>query len=221
MAQYFPLMIDLEHVPILVVGGGATALKKIPILLPFHPHISVLAPTVLPELEQLEKEHKVVIVREELYRAEHFIQVLHPRLVILTEPEHESTAILFACCQRLGIEVNTPDCPQYCSFSFSSLIKKGKLTVAISTSGASPATAKKLREEIEQSIPDSIEKILDWLAELRPRLRERKELASTRFSVLYRALIDAAFEQNRPLNQEETEAILQTVGQIRSKNKKD
>ena len=80
-----------------------------------------------------------------------------------------------ASCKAKGIPVNAADDREECDFFLPGIIKRGDLVVSVSTSGKSPAYSRYLREQIEDVIPDNIEKILDILGKLRNTLPSKVE----------------------------------------------
>ncbi len=210
MASYFPCFTDIEREAVLVLGGDAHAAAKVQRLLPYGADITVLAPVLCAELAALQAAGKITTVCRNFDCFEQQLTEKKPKLVFVTDvgTDRGLYAHIFATCRAHGIEINTEDKRRYCTFIFPSLIRRGALTVAISTAGASPAVAKKLREEIEQHLPDATDRILDWLAELRPAVQGDPTIPRERRAGLWRALADAAFAQARPLSESETAAIV-------------
>ncbi len=211
MTGYFPCFRNIDCAPVLVLGGDAHAAAKVKKLLPYGAEITVLAPVLCAELSERKKNGEINTVFRDFDDFEEVLTEKKPTLVLVTDVGTDSGlyARIFAACRARGIEINTEDKQQYCTFIFPSLIQRGALTVAISTAGASPAVAKKLREEIELTLPDATDKILDWLAALRPAVQGSAAIPRENRAALWRALADAAFSQNRTLNNAEVAAILQ------------
>ncbi len=210
MPRYFPCFTDIENAPVLIFGGDAHAAKKAERLLPYAPHITVWAPVFGDALQKLREDGKIHTVCRDFAEFEAAFDAVHPRLVLVCELG-ESTELyerIFVACRARGIEINTEDKQQYCTFIFPSLIQRGTLTVAISTGGASPAVAKKLREEIEQTLPDATDEILDWLFAIRPTVQGDATLPRGARAALWRALADAAFSAKRPLTEAEAAVII-------------
>ena len=90
--------------------------------------------------------------------------------VITATGSREQDEAVVASCKAKGIPVNAADDREECDFFLPGIIKRGNLVVSVSTSGKSPAYSRYLREQIEDVIPDNIEKVLDILGELRKSL---------------------------------------------------
>ena len=106
-----------------------------------------------------------------------------------------------------GIPVNTVDDQAYCDYIFPSIIKRGDLTVAISTSGTSPAYAMQLRKEIEEILPPEIGGILERMGGLRGEVAGRIPDQAGR-AACYRELLAALIGSGNRLTDEEIEKII-------------
>jgi siroheme synthase-like protein len=93
-------------------------------------------------------------------------------------------------CRAAGIPVNVVDDIEFCDFIFPSIVKRGKLTVAISTSGSSPLYARMLRQQLEEMLPENIEQVLDEMQELRERTVEEVADQKERARIYKKALLD-------------------------------
>ena len=172
---FFPIFVDLSQKKVLVVGGGKVAHRKVKSLLRFTKNIKVVAPKVSEELEELIKEKGLKLVRR-YFRSSDLKGV---DLVIVAVNKLSLQERIFRMCEKRGILCNSVDSPNLCNFLFPSLIVRGDVTLGISTSGRAPALSRRLRELIEECLPEDLEGILDRIAGERERLpkgRERQEL---------------------------------------------
>lgn len=199
---YFPLFQDLANKKIIIFGGGKVALRKAEKLLPFGPEITVVAPRILPEFEAMELK----LLRRE-YRQSDVADGLH--CVIAACDDRDVNRQIYEECIQKSIPVNTVDDPALCTFLFPSLVKKGPLTVGISTSGASPTAAIWIREQLEEILPEETEEILLWLREQRERMKSALPTEKKRI-LCQRRLFAACMEQGHPLTDEQRDAILET-----------
>lgn len=203
----FPFFMELEGKSILIAGGGRVALGKIEKLLPYGPHLTVAAPeiaqeiAVLPGLRLLRRHFRP----EDLEGAD---------FAIAATSNRKTDSQIAALCREKGIPVNAADNPEACTFLFPALVKRGSLTIGISTGGASPTAAVWLKEQIATLLPDRLEEILDFLYDLRPGIKallpEEKARARA-FSGLFHRCLDAG----RPLTVSETEAYLGLLAEER------
>ena len=110
-------------------------------------------------------------------------------------------------CQDRGIPVNVVDDKEACTFLFPALVQQGKLTVGISTSGASPSAAVYVKNQLLETLPEAFPEILDFLADQRSLVQARFSGEARRAKVLG-ALFAACMEKERALEAGELEALL-------------
>ena len=162
---WFPMFVQLKGAEALLVGGGTVALRKAEKLLPYGPHIKVVAPDIIPELAALPG---LTLCRRPF--AESDLQGT-PALVIAATDEPALNRNIAALCREKRIPVNVVDDPEACGFLFPALVRRGRLSVGISTGGASPTAAVWLKERIESILPPHFGTALDRLEALRPALK--------------------------------------------------
>ena len=163
----FPLCINLEDKRFLVVGYGRIAKRKLKAISEFTSNITVISKE---GSEGLAREgFKVVNKCFDDKDLEGF------DFVITATGSRAQDEAVVASCKAKGIPVNAADDREECDFFLPGIIKRGDLVVSVSTSGKSPAYSRYLREQIEDVIPDNIEKILDILGKLRNTLLSKVE----------------------------------------------
>ena len=196
---YFPLFLDLDRKTVLVVGGGPVAARKARVLLDYGPCVRVCAPAFVPELEALPGA--------ELVRQEFSPELLEGvSLAVAATGDRKVNRTIGELCRSRSIPVDVADSREESTFLFPAVIRRGRLSVGISTGGSSPAACAYMRRELEQALPSSLEPILDWLEGLREEVKGTfpKRERRARFA----RLSAAALEAGRPLSPDETWAIL-------------
>ena len=191
---YFPFFVDLEGRKGLIVGGGTVALRKVEKLLPYGPALTVVAREPVAELAALPVELMRRPFQETDLDSADFV-------IAATDDEEENHRIS-ALCQRRRLPVNVVDDKAACSFFFPALVRRGNLSVGVSTGGSSPTAAVWLKEQIEGLLPEQTEEILTWLEEQRPMLKKRLPDQRARAACFAR-LFAACLELGRPLTEEE------------------
>lgn len=206
---YFPMFIELQNAPVLVVGGGKVALRKVKKLLPYGADITVVAPKMEKELEEISE---VVKIHREFDSSD---LLSCPTMVIAATDQKEVNEQIAYRCKEQNIPVNVADDVENCSFLFPSLVKKGKLSAGICTGGSSPTAAIYCKERLQEALPDSLDEILDWLEEKRSELKAEIPTQSTRAGI-FRKVFDKCMEKGRPLTEEEWGQILdgKSVGSV-------
>ncbi len=197
---YFPFFVELSGSAGLIVGGGAVAVRKVEKLLPYGPRLTVVAPELneaLRSIPGLQLERRVFAPGDLEGMA----------FVIAATGDTETNHEVARLCRERSIPVNVVDDKQACTFLFPALVKRGELSVGISTGGSSPTAAVWLKEEIEELLPDGLEDILSWLESMRPELKAWVP-ESARRAALFRELFCAGLAAGRPLTREETERVI-------------
>jgi precorrin-2 dehydrogenase/sirohydrochlorin ferrochelatase len=140
----YPVFLDLQGVPVLLVGGGVVAFRKAAGLAEAGAIITVVAPVVVPELAQLAA---TVHIRPYLVGEAGAYQ-----LVITATDDASVNAQVASDARAAHVWSNSADDPDNCSFILPAVARRGLVTVAVSTGGASPALAGTLRSQIAEQI---------------------------------------------------------------------
>jgi precorrin-2 dehydrogenase/sirohydrochlorin ferrochelatase len=166
----YPIFANLTEKPCLVVGGGAVGERKVQDLRLAGAQVTVVSPRLSPALADLARAGKIRH-RAEDFRPEHLDGMA---LVMAATDDAEVNERVFAAARDRSIWVNVADAPELCTFIVPAMVRRGDLTVAISTGGASPALARKLREELQQHFGPEYVPYLELLKSLRERLLEER-----------------------------------------------
>jgi siroheme synthase-like protein len=128
----------------LVVGGGELGLEKTEGLLACDANVVVVSPEVLPEVERLAEEGSVVWLKREYEPSD-----LEGKFLVIACTDDTDTNIrIFEDAERRAMLANIVDVPPLCNFILPAIVRTGPLAIAISTAGASPALAKRMKDEI-------------------------------------------------------------------------
>jgi len=163
----FPVNLNLHGRPVLVVGGGRIALRKVEQLLMADAEVTVLSPMFVDEFTSLP-----VTLVERVYAAG---DVDAFRLVITATGNTPVDQQIFDECEAKGIWINSADDPDRCAFTLPAALRRGDLMVTVSTGGASPALASWLRSHLELSIVPEFEEVVSRLAIERARIHAKGE----------------------------------------------
>lgn len=195
---YFPFFVQLEGVPALVIGGGRVALGKVTRLLPYGPHLTIVSPQFLPEME--------AIPGLTLIRRPFVPEDLEGMSFVVAAAGPEVDLQAARLCRERGLPVNVVDNRDESSFIFPALLRRGDLSVGVSTGGSSPSAAVCLRDEFSRQLPSELEDILTYLKQARPNVRARIAQGARREAVM-RALCRRCLELERPLTPAEAEEV--------------
>ena len=166
---YYPMFADLNGRRCIVVGGGFVAQRKVTTLLRYGADITLISPTITQRLAAYVRAGKI------RYLARRFrpTDLRGAWLVYASTDDQRINELVFRTATRQRIFTNVVDQKPLCSFIAPAIFKRGLLTVAISTGGASPTIAKKLRRELDQTIGAEYVPMLRLLTNLRGIAKRR------------------------------------------------
>lgn len=167
--RLFPVFLKLEHLRLLIVGGGNVGLEKLNAVLKNSPstQVTLVAGQVSAAIKQLATEFPNLLIQEKLYQPEDLID---QQLVIVATNDRELSAQIGQDARQRNLLVNVADTPDLCDFYLGSIVKKGDLKIAVSTNGKSPTLAKRLRQVFEESLPEQTQTLMDNLQAIRAQL---------------------------------------------------
>ena len=168
----YPIFLKLHKLRLLVVGAGEVGYEKLSFILKSSPDavVHVVAPEVKEDvaalLERLPDHRVTVSLRPfETSDVEGF------DLAIAATNFPELNREVQAACKAAGVLVNVADTPDLCDFYLGSVVTRGNLKVAISTNGTSPTLAKRMRQLLEEVLPEESDELLSNLKAIRDRLK--------------------------------------------------
>ena len=176
MQTLYPLYLNIEGRRCLVVGGGTVALRKIEGLLNAGADVHVVSPDILDEIRRLPVSVQARPFRESDARG--------TALVIAATDDHAVNLRVAASANELNIPVNVVDQPGLCSFFLPAVVRRGGLVISVSTSGASPALAKRLRQRLEMEFGAEYEVYVKWLDSYRAEVLARVKSPEKRHQIL-------------------------------------
>jgi len=161
----FPIFLKIAARPCIVIGAGHLAESKIESLRAAHARVTVIAPQVTKRIAELAAEGEIEWHRREYASGDltgNFLVIAATNVPAVNRAvHHEATGKNILC--------NAVDDPPFCDFYFPSVVRRGDLQIAISTAGASPALAQKIRKDINAQLPLDAG---DWLTDLGNLRRE-------------------------------------------------
>ncbi len=169
--QLFPVFLKLEKLNTLLVGAGNVGLEKLQSLLSNSPgaKITVVAPEVKAEVRKLVLEHpSCVLVEKEFEESDLDMK----ELIILATDNKELHQRIKVLASVRKILVNVADTPDLCDFYLGSIVQKGNLKIAISTNGKSPTIAKRIKEILNDVLPEELDEVIEHLNEIRNELTD-------------------------------------------------
>jgi precorrin-2 dehydrogenase/sirohydrochlorin ferrochelatase len=166
---FYPLFLDLQGRPVLVVGGGAVAERKVESLLAAGAAVNLTAPDVTDALANLADSGTIRLQHRKFVEADLDGMVL----VISATDDRAAQEQIAAAARARNIPINTVDQPDLCDFIVPAIVRKGDVVLAISTSGRSPALAAALRARLESVITEDVARAARILGEVRNEVHSR------------------------------------------------
>ena len=167
--SYFPIFLQMTGRRCLVIGGGAVAERKIAGLLEAGATVTVISPDISETIARWSKENSINFIARR-YRSGDLAG--YELVFVATDAAEINTAVYHEGRQR-SVWVNSADDPAHCDFILPSVLRRGELTVAVSSGGNSPALARTIREDLEFYFTGEYELLTQLAAEVRGELQRR------------------------------------------------
>lgn len=191
--RYYPLLANLTSMNCLVVGGGEVGLRKIEGLLACSPaRVTAVDPApATPELTALLANNLNFTYMQRPFRDE---DVLGQHLVFACTSNRDVNQLVGRTCNKQGVLCNMTDAPEQGDFVLPASVSRGDLLLTVSTSGASPALSKVIRQRLEEQFGPEYEVLTRLLASIRPALLELGQDSRDNRKV-FRALASSALPE--------------------------
>jgi precorrin-2 dehydrogenase/sirohydrochlorin ferrochelatase len=166
---YYPVFIELAGRRCLVIGGGREAQRKVEGLLAAGGEVTVIAPALTEDLRARLAAGEIAWLEREYRDGD----LAGYEICMVATDDGAVNARVAAEGKRQRVWVNAADDTKHCDFILPAVIRRGAITVAASTGGASPALARRLREELEAYLTEEMPALAELLREVRAELRAR------------------------------------------------
>ncbi|MGD2096019.1 MAG: bifunctional precorrin-2 dehydrogenase/sirohydrochlorin ferrochelatase [Desulfobacterales bacterium] len=197
--KYYPINLDIKNRNCLVVGGGGVGTRKVITLLDCGARVTVVSPDPAPRLKKLAEKGSIQL-KERSYRSDDLHQMF---LVIGATDDENLNRQISKDAERINILCNIADRPEVCNFILPAIVRRGDLAITISTSGKSPALAKRLRLELETQFGEEYADFLRLMGAIRDTL-----LGQAHEPEAHKALFNQLIDKD-------------LIGLIKAKNSKD
>ncbi len=166
---YYPILLEMKERRCVVVGGGLVAERKAAALVEAGARVTVIAPTMTPNLVEWSQQRRIHTITRPYQMGD----LAQYEIVFIATDDRQVNAAVYEEGKSRGVWVNAADDPSCCDFILPSVLRRGALTVAVSTGGESPALARAVREELENYFGTDYEVFATLAAEARTELRAR------------------------------------------------
>lgn len=167
----FPIFVKIDQIDILLVGGGNVGAEKLSALLRnnINAKVTVVADLIREETQELVENAPFVTV---IHRKFEMSDLDGKDMVIMATDNRSLHEKIKVETERRHILANVADTPDLCDFYLGSVVQKGDLKIGISTNGKSPTLAKRMREYLEDGLPDDVQELLENLEKYRKTLKD-------------------------------------------------
>ena len=164
--SFYPICLDLEGKHCVVVGGGRVAERKALGLLSCSARVSVISPDLTEGLHRQNSAGSIKWIDRQ-YRPGDLADAF---LVIAATDDEETQKEVYEEAVDKNLLLNVADVPRRCNFILPASVRRGDLTISVSTAGKSPALARKLRMELEEKFGQEYGKMVELLGSVRPEI---------------------------------------------------
>lgn len=168
--ELYPIFLKVSELQILIVGGGNVAYEKLFFLLKSSPNANVhlVAPDISNEVLTLCELHNVMV-----YYKNYRINMLSAKQIVIAATNNDTVnKQIYKDAKKLNVLINVADNPRYCDFYLGGIVNKGNVKIAISTNGQSPTIAKRIRQFLEEIIPENIDDLVINLNSYRTKFKD-------------------------------------------------
>ncbi|GAB6097131.1 bifunctional precorrin-2 dehydrogenase/sirohydrochlorin ferrochelatase [Desulfatiferula olefinivorans] len=205
--NHYPIFLTIRNRPCLIIGGGAVGTRKATTLIRCGARVTVLSPDTTEELAELVRAGQVTLISRP-YTSDDLDGIL---LVFCATNDRDLNRRIAADAEIKGVLCNVADIPDASSFIVPSVVSRGDLTLAVSTGGASPAFAKKLRRDLERQFGEEYAVFLALMGRIRKKLlTDRHDPRGHK--VLFERLIDGGLLDN--LKTGDADAVRSLLGRV-------
>lgn len=205
--RYYPIYLDIRNRRCLVVGGGGVATRKVATLLACGAEVIVVSPRISDGLKEIMTENQIGYLQR-TYSGEDLRDVF---LVIGATDDEEENRRVHRDAEQKGCLCNIADQPHLCNFILPSVINQGDLTIAISTSGKSPAFAKHLRRRLQDEFGPEYATLLTLMGAIRNRLLKEAHAPEAHKPLFEQLIAGGLLEKIRSGNPGEIDMLLVSV----------
>lgn len=203
---FFPMFIEMENNPCLIVGGGKVAYRKVEVLKDFGADITVVSPIISEEIKRMGH----IICHEKKFEE---TDLDGKTIVVAATADKELNHKISELCRIRKIAVNAVDQIEDCDFIFPSYVKEGDVVAAISSGGKSPVITQYLKSYMEKIMTEEMGNMADFLGSLRPRVKKEVVVEAERKRV-YQELLKIGIEKHEIPDEKDIEAVIKKYRKI-------
>jgi len=206
MKTYYPIMLDLLSKKVVVIGGGKVAERKVKGLKEAGANVVIVAPEVTTALRQLSEKAEVTWLKKPFSQED-----VEGALLVIAATNKQEVNEAVARAVKPNQLLNVVDAPEKSTFHVPAVMRRGKLSIAVSTSGASPVLAKKICKQISETYGQEFETYIDFLYECRQYIVKTIDNPIKRRQLL-EAVAEESFRKSMDWEGKLQELLEKTIG---------
>lgn len=191
--RYYPILLDLHHRPVVVIGGGPVATRKIAQLLAAGAQLTVISPSITPRLARWARDGRIRLQRRRYRQGD--LKGVYLAVAATAMPEEQLKVV--AESRKTATLVNVVDQPTLCDFIAPAVITRGDLMITISTGGRSPALARWLKTTLRGVIGEEYGRLTRVLGQIRVALRKAGRPPAARTALVNKLMASPLLRQIR------------------------
>lgn len=198
---YFPFFIELKHKKCYIIGGGAIAYRKAEAMLEYEADVTVISPMICEEILLLGNNLHIIP------RTYNEKDIEDAFMVIAATDNPEVNSAISKVCTEMNILVNVVDEIEKCNFLFPAYVKRGNISIGVTTSGKSPVIAGYIKKSIQENLPDYYEALVDNLGGYRDYVKQKVHSVEER-SAIFKRLAKLGIDNGGKVTQEDVEFLI-------------
>lgn len=164
---YMPILLDLTNKSIVIIGGGAIAERRVSKLRQFDANITVVSPTLTAKLQELYEQQQIQWLAQD-----YSIHQLPPAALVVVATNNKAVNRMVKQELPQQTLLNMASDSEQGDVVFPGILKRGKLSISVSTSGASPKLTTAILAELQQQFPPDYEQYVDFLYTCRQQIKQ-------------------------------------------------
>lgn len=205
MSNYYPMFFNMEKKKCTVVGGGNVGERKVKLLLESKCKVTVISPFLTDYLSEISEEKKIEHIKKEYDKSD----LKGSFIVIAATDSPKVNRLIYRDCEELNIPVNITDAPELCDFIVPATLKRGPLTITVSTDGNSPALSRQIRMKLEELFGEEYGKLALLMGNIREKVKKEIKEEKNRKKFWHNLLKSNILELLRYDREEEIKALLE------------
>ncbi len=205
--KYYPINLDINNRNCLVVGGGSVGTRKVETLVKCNAIVTVVSPEFEEKLLLLADNNSITL-KKRIYRPTDLDDMF---LVISATGNRELNQQISKDARKRNMLCNIADFPEACNFILPSIVNQGDLLIAISTSGKSPAFAKKMRKDLEKQFGKEYAEFLMLMGAIRKKLLSKKHQPEEHKHIFEKLIGEDMLSMIRQRKKEDIDSLLHRI----------